>query len=169
VKLLEQSILELKGEAPREAARAAFNLKLDLRLPSDYVPEVHQRLSLYKRVSQVRGADEIERLREELRDRYGPLPAAADRLLTYAALRLRAEALGILQADLAGPTLHIRFGADGPLPPAALVDLVRSTPGASLTPQGVLRLPLAETGDGPLPSLQGFLSRLEAVAEPSGL
>jgi transcription-repair coupling factor (superfamily II helicase) len=169
VKLLEQSILELKGEAPREASRAAFNLKLDLRLPADYVPEVHQRLSLYKRVSQVRGADEIERLREEVRDRYGPLPQAADRLLTYAALRLRAEALGILQADLAGLALHIRFGADGPLPPAVLVDLVRSTPGAALTPQGVLRLPLGETAEGPLPSLEGFLSRLETVGQASGL
>ena len=57
VKLLEQSILELKGQDAREAPRAVLNLKLDLRLPPDYVPEVHQRLSLYKRVSQVRDAD----------------------------------------------------------------------------------------------------------------
>ena len=56
VKLLEQTILELKGQAPRESPRTVLNLRVDLRIPEEYVPEVHQRMSLYKRVSQVRDA-----------------------------------------------------------------------------------------------------------------
>jgi transcription-repair coupling factor (superfamily II helicase) len=168
VKLLEQSILELKGEAPREATRAVLNLKLDLRLPPDYVPEVHQRLSLYKRISQIQSGDEIQRLREEVRDRYGPLPASVDGLLSYAALRLRAEALGLLQADLAGPTLHLRFGGETSLAPESLVNVIRSIPGASLTPHGVLRVPLTATA-GPLQSLDSLLQHLEAFDPASGL
>jgi transcription-repair coupling factor (superfamily II helicase) len=168
VKLLEQSVLELKGEAPREAPRVALNLRLDLRLPPDYVPEVHQRLSLYKRVSQVQRADEIESLRVEVRDRYGPLPPAVEALLSYARLRLRAEALGIVLVDVAGTALQLRFGAEAPLPPASLVDLVRSLPGASLTPQGVLRVPFTSP-PGPLPSMTALIERLEAVAAPSAL
>src|SRR5439155_25391843 len=47
VKLLEQTILELKGEAPREAPRAVLNLKVDLRIPEDYIPAVHQPTAVY--------------------------------------------------------------------------------------------------------------------------
>ena len=166
VKLLEETILELKGEAPREAQRATLNLKLDLRLPSEYVPEVHQRLSLYKRVSQLSAASEIARLREEIRDRYGPPPPAADGLLAFADVRLRAEALGIVQADLAGAALHLRFGAPARLAPEALVAVVRSLPGASLTPGGVLRAPVAFPGD-PLASLARLLQALESAAHGS--
>ena len=100
VKLLEQTILELKGEAPREAPRAMVNLKVDLRIPEDYVPEVHQRMSVYKRASQLRDAAEVERLRREIRDRYGPLPQAVESLLLFAGLRLRLEA-GCAAGDLA--------------------------------------------------------------------
>ena len=99
VKLLEQAILELRGEAPREGPRAALNLRLELRLPPDYVPETHQRLSIYKRVSQLQATrPRSSALRAELRDRYGPLPPEVEGLLRYAELRLRAEALAITQA-----------------------------------------------------------------------
>src|SRR4029077_15973531 len=47
VKLLEQTILELKGEESGEPVRASLNLKVDVRIPEDYVPDVHQRMSLY--------------------------------------------------------------------------------------------------------------------------
>ena len=59
VKLLEQAILELRGEVPRERPRAALNLRLEMRVPPEYVPETHQRLSIYKRVSQLREPAEI--------------------------------------------------------------------------------------------------------------
>jgi hypothetical protein len=89
-------------------------------------------------------------------------------LLSYATLRLRAEALGIVQADVAGAVLHLRFGAEAPLPPAGLVDLVRSRPGASLTPQGILRIPFASP-PGPLASVTALIERLEAVGRASAL
>src|SRR5688500_8430684 len=63
VKLLEQTILELKGEAAPETTRAILNLRVDLRIPEEYVPEVQQRMSLYKRISQVRDEAELARLR----------------------------------------------------------------------------------------------------------
>ncbi|HET7747036.1 MAG TPA: transcription-repair coupling factor, partial [Vicinamibacteria bacterium] len=73
IKLLEQTILELKGQAQAERPRAVLNLRMDLRIPEEYVPEGHQRMGLYKRVSSVRSVAEIEALRAEIRDRYGPL------------------------------------------------------------------------------------------------
>ena len=166
VKLLEQTILELKGQAPREAARTTLNLRVDLRIPEEYVPEVHQRMSLYKRVSQVRDAAEVAKLAEEIRDRYGPFPAELDGLLGYAALRLRAEALGILQVDLGASALHLRLAPETPLGGATLAAAVRSWPGASLSPAGVLRAPLA-AGAPALPALGAVLEALEGVLQGS--
>ncbi len=161
VKLLEQTILELKGEAHDERPRATLNLRLDLRIPPDYVSETHQRLTLYKRVSQLRGASEAEALLAEVKDRYGPPPAALLGLVRYAGLRLRAEALGIAQVDAAGGSLHLRLAASTPLPPEALVRAARELPGGALSPQGILKARLAE-GDDPAATLSALLAALEA-------
>jgi len=159
VKLLEQTVLELKGEAPAEGPRTVFSLRLDLRIPDDYVPEVNQRMALYRRVSQIRELAEIAPIDAELRDRYGPLPEAAEHLLGYASLRIRAERLRVVHVDLAGRSLHLRFADDTPLPPAALASLAATTAGAALTPQGVLRVP--QPGPSVLDALDTLLGRLE--------
>ena len=167
VKLLEQTILELKGETPREGPRVTLNLRLDLRVPADYVPEVHQRMSLYKRVSQAHNNAEVASLREEIRDRYGAFPAEVEGLLSYAALRNRAEALGLTQVDLTTEALHLRFSAETRLEPDALVRLVRTIPGSALSPQGVLKLPLAAPAPV-LPALEQALTALEQAGPGGG-
>ncbi|HEV7502471.1 MAG TPA: TRCF domain-containing protein, partial [Vicinamibacteria bacterium] len=164
VKLLEQTILELKGQAPREAARTTLNLRIDLRIPEEYVPEVHQRMSLYKRVSQVRDGAEVTKLAEEIRDRYGPFPPEVDGLLGYAALRLRAEALGVVQVDLGPTALHLRLAPETPLGGSTLGAAVRAWPGSTLSPAGVLRAPLA-AGSPALAALDSVMAALEGVLE----
>ena len=159
VKMLEQAILELRGEPPREAARAALHLRVEMRIPPVYVPETHQRLSIYKRVSQVQTEAEIEPLRAELRDRYGPPPPEVEGLLRYAALRARAEALLVIQADVAAAGLVLRFDPRTPLQAAALVRVAGKRTGAGLAPDG-LRWPLG--GEEPMDALDGLLDRLRA-------
>ncbi|HVD77555.1 MAG TPA: DEAD/DEAH box helicase, partial [Vicinamibacteria bacterium] len=167
VKLLEQTILELKGEAPPEQARATLNLRVDLRIPEEYVPEVHQRMTLYKRASQVRSPAEIQALRDEVRDRYGALPPQVEALLAYAGLRLRAEAVGVIQADLAGSALHLRFAPAIPIAPEALVSAVRGLAGATLSPQGVLRVPMPATASA-VGALGSVLRELERARGEGG-
>ncbi|HLA77084.1 MAG TPA: transcription-repair coupling factor, partial [Vicinamibacteria bacterium] len=161
IKLLEQAILDLKGEAPAEAPRATLHLKVDLRIPEDYVPDAHQRMSLYKRLSQLRLPAEMGGLRGEVQDRYGPLPPEVDGLLTYAALRLRASLLGLDQVDWVGSALHLRWLPAAVSEPARLVALVREIPGASLSPQGVLRVPTPPEAT-PTAALSALLEHLEA-------
>ena len=161
VKLLEQAILELRGEPAREAPRAALHLGIELRLPPGYVPETHQRLSIYKRVSQLRSAPELEGLRAELRDRYGPPPPEVAGLLRYAELRLRAEAHAVAQVDAAGSALVVRFAPRTSLSPEALVRIAAERPGARLLPEG-LRWPLA--AEAPLDALSELLDRVAGVA-----
>ncbi len=160
VKLLEQAILELRGEPPREAPRAALHLGVEMRIPPAYVPETHQRLSIYKRVSQARKEDEIDRLRAELRDRYGPPPPEVEGLLRYAGLRVRAEALAVTQVDATARELAVRFDARTPLPADGLVRVARERPGATLRPDG-LRWPTG--GEAPMDALEGLLGRLRAA------
>jgi transcription-repair coupling factor (superfamily II helicase) len=135
-----------------------LNLGLEMRIPAAYVPEVHQRLSLYKRVSQVRQGDELDSLRAELRDRYGPPPTEVGGLLRYAELRLGAEALGVTQVDLSSGTLHLRMDATTPIVPETLVGLVGERPGAALRPEG-LDWPLLP-GERALDGLGALLDRL---------
>jgi transcription-repair coupling factor (superfamily II helicase) len=161
VKLLEQAILELRGQAPREAPRAALHLGVDLRIPPDYVPETHQRLQVYKRVSQVRTAAELDALRHELRDRYGPPPAEVLGLLRYAELRLKAEAQGVAQVDAPKGALVVRFDVRTPPSPERLVRVASERPGARLLPEG-LRWPL--DSQEPLDALEDLLGRVAGVA-----
>ena len=167
VKLLEQTILELKGQQPQERPRATLNLRIDLRIPEGYVPEVHQRMALYKRVSQVRTVDEVDALRAEIRDRYGALPAEVDGLLTFGALRIRSELLGVQQADLGPAAVHLRLGPGTPLGGATLARIPDALTGATLTPQGVLRIPVPGA-PRPLAALEEIVSTLEALVVASG-
>src|SRR4029434_10891200 len=132
-------------------------LGLEMRIPESYVPETYQRLALYKRLSEVHSAAEIDALRAEIRDRFGPLPPEVERLLSYAALRPRAEKARVSQVDALGGRLGVRYAPDFPLEP--LPALVRAVPGTTLTPQA-LHLPLrpGEDSEGALDSL---LTRLE--------
>ncbi len=158
VKLLEQTILELKGDPSREIPRAVMNLGLEMRVPASYVPEVHQRLSLYKRVSQIRQDDELAALRAEVRDRYGPPPTEVEGLLQYAAMRQRAEALGVTQVDLAARVLRLRFDESTPVTPDTLVTLAGAHPGVALSPEG-LAWPLAPE-EAILDGLDALFTRL---------
>ena len=160
VKLLEQAILELRGEPSREAPRAALHLRVEMRIPPAYVPETHQRLSIYKRVSQLRREEDVHPLRAELRDRYGPPPPEVEGLLRYAELRVRAEGLAVVQADATAAALVVRFDARTPLSADALVRVTRERPGAALMPDG-LRWPLG--GEEPMDALGGLLDRLQAA------
>ncbi len=125
------------------------------------MPETHQRLSIYKRVSQLRSAPELEALRAELRDRYGPPPPEVAGLLRYAELRLRAEALGVAQVDAARGALVLRFDPRTPVRPDALVRVAAERSGARLQPEG-LRWPLG--AEPPLDALAGLLERVGGVA-----
>ena len=79
---------ELKGEEIEDEVRASVNLGIDLRIDEDYVPDMSQRLVVYRRGGGARGrAAEIERgrWRKVVADRYGPLPDSVLNLADYGA------------------------------------------------------------------------------------
>jgi len=140
MELLDQTIKELKGEKEEEV-KSEINLRVDIRIPEEYLPQINLRLNLYKRVSSVDSLAEIDKIREEVRDRFGPLPGSVDSLLRYGAVKHLAQKIKIKAIDRIGSRLILKFH------PATLADLsgltrVLKRQRGSLTPQGVLTLPL---------------------------
>jgi len=97
--LLKEEVADLTGEAIEEEVEISVDLPVDATLPAAYVPDDHQRLELYKRISAIRDAAGVKELTEELRDRFGPLPEPARRVLTLAALKAALRRWGV--TDLA--------------------------------------------------------------------
>jgi transcription-repair coupling factor (superfamily II helicase) len=161
IKLLEQTIRELKGEAWSEGLHVVLNLGLDLRIPSDYVPEAEQRMSLYKRLSQITAEDEADALRAELRDRYGPLPPEVERLVTHSSQRVRAARLGIVQVDRAPAALAVRFEAPAAQFQDAAATAAKTRAAAKVVGNAVLRWPLAPA-EMPSAALSELLTVLES-------
>jgi transcription-repair coupling factor (superfamily II helicase) len=142
MKLLEQTVRELKGERLEEETRAAVNLKVDLRIEERYIPDTNQRLAAYRRVAAARTEQELARLVEEWRDRYGPLPPSVENLVAYGRIRILADRLGIDAIDREGRTILIKFKREPQVDPARLLRLVRERGDLTLLPPGTLKLDL---------------------------
>jgi transcription-repair coupling factor (superfamily II helicase) len=157
MKLLEQTIRELKGEELEDERRAAVNLKLNLRLDESYIPDTNQRLTAYRRMASARSLEEVESVFDELRDRYGEPPVGVVNLAQYARLRVMADTVGVESLDRDGKIVVLRFRADASLDPALLIGLVEERADLTLLPPAVIRLDLgqsAEIGRGKLAKRQ---------------
>jgi transcription-repair coupling factor (superfamily II helicase) len=152
---------------------SSLNLGLDIRIPPEYIADENQRLRAYKRIADARDSEPAEKIRAELADRYGPLPAAVETLLRFALLKTKAALAGIEAIDRRGGALHIKFHPGSKIEPARLMDLVSTRPGAQFTPAGVLKLPLpagSETAAAVLDFAAGSIEPLVQKSDtvPSG-
>ena len=142
MKLLEQTIKELKGEEISEEARANVNLRVDLRIDDEYVPDMNQRLTVYRRMAAVPGEEELARLVEEVRDRYGPPPDSVLNLAEYASIRLMADRIGLESLDREGQFVVLKFRQDAKLDPAWLFRVVQQRGDITLIPPGTIKMDL---------------------------
>jgi len=149
VKLLEDTIRELKGEDLEDERRAAVNLRLNLRIDEEYIPDMNQRLSAYRRLANARSLDEIDTLVAELRDRYGAVPASVGNLAEYSRIRLLADRIWLESVDREGQNVVLKFRQDAKLDPAMILKLVQNRGDLTLLPPAVLRLNLDAPADRP--------------------
>lgn len=104
------------------------NLRIPALIPDDYLPDVHTRLVLYKRISNAETAESLKELQVEMIDRFGLLPEPTKTLFRVTALKLRAEALGIKKVDAGDQSGRLEFSQDTPVDPFSIVQLVQSEP-----------------------------------------
>jgi transcription-repair coupling factor (superfamily II helicase) len=158
MKLLEQTVRELKGEEIEDDLRATVNLRVDLKIDEDYIPDMNQRLMVYRKVAATRSEAELETTLEEVRDRYGAPPDSVLNLAEYGRIRIMADRLGIETIDREGRLVVIRFRPQAKVDPLRLVKLVHEWPGATLVPPVSVKMDL----EAP----QGAAGRPPAAASP---
>ena len=107
----EKAVVEHR-EPVHQRQSTVIDLPVDAYLPDDYVPEEPHKLELYRRLGRVVSERELDAIRAELKDRYGPLPAPVERLLDVARLRYTAEAAGLVSLTREEGQLVLRFGPD---------------------------------------------------------
>jgi transcription-repair coupling factor (superfamily II helicase) len=168
IKLLEETVHELKGEEAPLQVRSTLNLGLDIRIPSEYIADEHQRLRAYKKVADASTPEAAAEALGELEDRYGPAPEAVRNLLKFSALKGAAQKLGIEAIDRRAGVLNVKFHKEAHIDPKRLMSLVTGTEGAQFTPAGVLRLPLDGASDAGrvLGLLENQLKQLEPQVAP---
>ncbi len=129
--LLGRAVDSLKaGKEPNLDAALDTGVEINLHvaalLPDDYVPDVHLRLMLYKRISAAEDAADLRELQVELIDRFGLLPEATRNLIRIAAIKKTALALGVEKIDAADRGGYLVFAAESHIDPVALVQLVQN-------------------------------------------
>ncbi len=138
--LLEQTVEELRGLKPEEEVSTSINLNLDIRIPESYITDESQRLRMYKRISSARDTAELDALRQELIDRFGPYPDPVEILFRYAALRQTTLELQIQAIERSKSQIHFRFVDHSKVSAQKLLKLVSRNKRASFSPQGLLSL-----------------------------
>ncbi|WP_312786160.1 transcription-repair coupling factor [Stenotrophomonas indicatrix] len=132
--LLERAVRSIKQghlpdiDAGEEARGAEVELHVPALIPDDYLPDVHTRLTLYKRISSARDSDALRELQVEMIDRFGLLPDAAKNLFAIAELKLQASTLGIRKLDLGENGGRIVFESKPNIDPMAVIQLIQKQP-----------------------------------------
>jgi len=129
MEMLEETIDELRGVAHAAEIDPEIRLPVPARLPDDYVPTVNERLVLYKRLASCREDADLGRLRDEVLDRYGPLPGPAANLVEVIRLKIRARRLGIATVDLANGELVLTAAPESNVDPERLLRLMTQAGG----------------------------------------
>ena len=116
------------------------NLGIPALLPSDYCPDVHERLSMYKRFAGTNDFSELMGLREELVDRFGDLPDQAKSFYETHRLRLEMNGFGIKKIDATPASIQIQFIPNPPIDPMKIIQLIQSSKYIQLNGQDKLKI-----------------------------
>ena len=137
--LMEKAVRELKGEEVMEEITPEIHFHLPAFIPEFYVEDPAERLSLYRRLSFSRSDDEVERIREEMVDRFGRIPMEVDHLLEVIKVKILLTRLSIRKFEETPSQLVLTFDEATRVSPQRVVELVHRGKGKyRLTPESKL-------------------------------
>jgi transcription-repair coupling factor (superfamily II helicase) len=121
-------------------ATTEINLHSPALLPDDYCGDVHLRLSFYKKLATAQNGDQIDRLTEEIVDRFGKLPPQGQTLIDVHRLRVLAKPYGVAKVDAAPGLISISFKKDAPIEPMRIIELIQKNKHIKLAGNDKLRI-----------------------------
>ncbi len=164
--MLKRAVRDLQAGREPDLAQplevvSEINLHTPALLPSDYCPDVQERLTLYKRLANCERDDELRAMQEELIDRFGELPPQAQALIESHRLRLLVKPFGVAKLDASEAQISVHFGPNPPIDPAKVIFLIQKDRSTRMAgPDRLIR-------QASLPNLkqrvQGVRELLEAV------
>ncbi|SIS76453.1 transcription-repair coupling factor [Neptunomonas antarctica] len=130
MEMLEEAIQSIKeGKTPNMDKPLHHGAEINLHIPAlikdDYLPDVHNRLIMYKRISSAKDETELKELQIEMIDRFGLLPEATKNLFRLTSLKLIAEHMGIVKLDAGSQSGRLEFDPATKVDPFTLVSLVQ--------------------------------------------
>ena len=163
--MLNRAVKAMKaGETPDLEQPLGIGTEINLRvpalLPDAYCPDVHERLNLYKRLSNSDSADDLSLLQEELIDRFGALPPQAESLLATHHIRLQAVRWGMTKVDINQDQILVQFGPKTPADPMTMLWLIQNRRDMKLAGQDRIIL---------LRHMPALSQRIQAFRELCGL
>jgi transcription-repair coupling factor (superfamily II helicase) len=167
MQMMEEASKELRGEARGPVVEPEIEVGTEAFLPDDYIPDVSERLLMYKRLANAESSQALQSLAEEIADRFGALPEPALAFLRVMALRPALKRLAIESLTANEGMVVLRFHPDSPVDRDRLVSLVQSAPAKfGLRPGGVFTVKLpAEDWESMSERVEEFLQEL-ATAIP---
>lgn len=133
MELLERAVESLKsGKQPELDKPLDHGTEVDLGIsaliPDDYLPDVHSRLIMYKRIANAKHSDELRELQVEMIDRFGLLPENTKNLFSITELKLKATPLGIKKIELGSDSGRIVFNPEPNIDPMNIIKLIQTQP-----------------------------------------
>jgi transcription-repair coupling factor (superfamily II helicase) len=166
MQMMEEASKELRGEAAGPVVEPEIEVGTEAFLPGDYIPDIGERLLMYKRLANAESPEALDSLAEEIADRFGALPKPAESFLRVMALRPALKRLAIESLKANEGTVVLRFHPSSPVDRDHLVGLAKAAPGRfGLRPGGVFTMKLvAEDWESMSKQLEGFLHDLATGA-----
>ncbi len=160
LRMLEEAVARLKGEAPSQGPEPELHLGLPAQLPESYVPEPQVRLSLYRRLSRGGDREQMEALAAELSDRFGPPPAPVRNLLTAVEIKGLLRNMFAQRLDLSPGLMQVHFTSQPRVDLDRLLALAEESPRrVKVYPEGKVTVALQED-QPPLEQARGFLQSI---------
>ncbi|WP_051284344.1 transcription-repair coupling factor [Desulforegula conservatrix] len=145
LQLLDEAVADMKGEPKTEALEPEINIVMSSFIPESYVPDLDQRLHIYRRLSRMTNLNEIGAFREEMTERYGKPPLEALNILLKIMIRILAIRCGIKRVDLSETTLVLQFSPIHLKKPFAPAEYAASKKGSCVfTSDNTLKIDLGE-------------------------
>jgi transcription-repair coupling factor (superfamily II helicase) len=141
MEMLHEAVAEARGKRPEPPQPLDLHLAVNAILPPDYIPQIGERLSLYRRIARAADDAQVGLLFEEMTDRFGRMPPEARFCLETARLRWRARKLRLSRLDAPASGIRLLFTEDSPIDRMKLLARVQADPRHhALRPDGSLTL-----------------------------
>src|SRR6266545_2341214 len=161
-KLLEEAIRELKGEVVEEEVETSMNLGVDIYIPHHYIGDENVRMMFYKKIAAATTDERLEAIRNEMRDRFGALPANVENLLHFVRVKRFAQQLGVVSIIRQGALGVVKLTEKAKIDPNKLLQLINDNPQVRFTPNGALSFPLKAHGPQIIDAIDQLLQTIAA-------